>query len=167
MLAPKRLIKYFYLQFLRLKGDPKTIARGIALGTFVGITPTIPLHTVSLILLIPIFRANLIAAFLSSVLMCNPLTYFPQYYFSWRLGTMLTPISLSWERIRSVMEIASSNAGLNSIIHSLSQLGTDTIIVMVVGGVALATPFSIASYFLSLKFFIALRQKKRQKQVLN
>ena len=167
MLPPKRLIKYYYIKFLRLKGDPRNIARGIALGTFVGITPTIPFHTVALLVLIPIFRANFVAAFLASVLMCNPLTYFPQYYLSWLIGNYLTPTDLSWERINSVMEIVFSDAGISEIIKSFSQLGVDTAIVLCIGGFILATPFAIASYFLSLKFFISLRQKKREKHVLN
>ena len=167
MLSPTRLTKYYYLKFLRLKGDPRTIARGIALGTFVGITPTIPLHTVALLILIPIFRANFVAAFLASVATCNPLTYFPQYYFSYLIGNSLTRANLSWERIKSVMDIVFSDAGFSEIFKSMSQLGTDAAIVLVVGGFILATPFAIASYFLSLRFFIALRNKKREKQVLS
>jgi hypothetical protein len=167
MLAPKRQFKYFYLKFLRLKGDPETIARGIALGTFIGITPTIPFHTAALLLCIPIFRANIVAAFLASILTCNPLTYFPQYYFSWRIGNALTPVEISWERINSVMKIVFSDAGFPAIFDSLSNLGTDTVIVLMVGGFILATPFAIASYFLSLKFFRALRAKRQQKHILS
>nr|MBF0221879.1 DUF2062 domain-containing protein [Desulfobulbaceae bacterium] len=167
MLAPKRLLKYYYVKLIRLKGDPRTIARGIALGTFVGITPTMPLKTVALLVLIPIFRANFVAAFLSSALMSNPLTYFPQYYLSWLIGNALIPANLSWDRISSVMDIVFSDAGITDILRSFSQLGADTAIVLVVGGFILATPFTIAAYFFSLKFLIALRQKKREKQILN
>ena len=154
------------MKLLRLKGNPQSIARGIALGTFIGITPTIPLHTVALLILIPIFRANFVAAFIASVLMCNPLTYFPQYYFSWLIGNYLTPTDLSWERINTAMQIVFSDASMVEIFKSFSELGTDTAIVLVIGGFILATPFAIASYFLSLKFFIALRQKKRDKHIL-
>ena len=167
MLAPKRQLKYYYLKFLRLKGDPRTIAKSIALGTFVGITPTIPFHTVALLILIPVLRANFVATFLAAVLTCNPLTYAPQYYFSWLIGNSLTPVEVSWDRVNSMMQIVFSDAGIYTILNSLAQLGTDTAIVLVVGGFILATPFTVASYFLSLKFFIVLRQKKQQKHVLN
>lgn len=167
MLAPKRLFKFYYLKLIRLKGDPKTISRGIALGIFVGITPTMPLHTVALLILIPVFRANFVAAFLSNVLICNPFTYLPQYYLSWLIGNALTPANLSWERIILVMEIVFSDASLKQIFHTFSQLGADTAIVLVVGGFILATPFTIAAYFFSLKFFVALRHNKRAKHSLN
>ena len=42
-----RLGKYYYLKFIRLKGDPRSLALGTAIGVFVGLTPTIPLHTIA------------------------------------------------------------------------------------------------------------------------
>jgi len=32
---PQRALKYFYLRFIRLKGDPSTLAKGVAIGVFV------------------------------------------------------------------------------------------------------------------------------------
>ena len=163
----RRFFKYYYLKFIRLKGDPETIARGIAIGTFIGITPTIPVHTVAILLLTPLLRGNLIAAFLAGVVVCNPLTYFPQYYFSWLIGNWLTPNDLSWDRISSIMAIVFSDAGYMTIFEKLSELGKDTIIVMLLGGFVLAAPFAIASYFISLQFFRSLRTKRRKKHVLD
>jgi uncharacterized protein (DUF2062 family) len=164
---PRRLLKLYYLRFIRLKGDPRTIARGAAIGTFFGTTPTIPFHTISLLIFAPLLRGNIVAAFLTSVLMCNPLTYFPQYYFSWLIGSKLTPYDLSWARISSVMDILFSHAGFKESINAISQIGFDAVIVMLVGGVVLATPLAIIAYFTSLRFFIALQKKNARKHVLN
>ena len=41
----KRRFRIFYERFISLKGDPSQIAAGLAIGVFVGVTPTIPLHT--------------------------------------------------------------------------------------------------------------------------
>ena len=38
----KRRCHRFYLSFLCLKGDPRKIAMGMAIGVFIGVTPTIP-----------------------------------------------------------------------------------------------------------------------------
>ncbi len=35
----------FYHKFISLKGDPRKISMGMAIGVFVGVTPTIPFHT--------------------------------------------------------------------------------------------------------------------------
>lgn len=166
-LQPRRFFKYYYLKFLRLKGDPRSLARGVAIGTFTGLAPIIPFHTVSILILTPILRANIVAAFLASFASCNPLTYFPQYYFSWLIGNWLTPYDLSWERINSVMEIVFSDVGFQEILVSLSSLGVDTIIVLLVGGAVFAAPFGVASYFLSLRFFISFQEKRRAKHVLD
>lgn len=166
-LQPGRLIKYYYLRFIRLKGDPRAIARGAAIGTFFGITPTIPLHTVSLLIFAPLCRANIVAAFLASMAMCNPLTYFPQYYFSWLIGSKLTPYDLSWSRIHAAMEVIFSNAGFSHSLQAISQLGGETLIVMLVGGVVLAVPFAVAVYFITLRFFIALESKRISRHKLD
>jgi len=165
--APRRLIRLYYLKFIRLQGDPKQIARGFAVGTFIGVTPTIPLHTISLLILTPLLRGNIVAAFLASVVFCNPLTYLPQYYLSWLIGNWLTPKDLSWERIRSVMDIVFSDAGFTSKFSSLSSLGLETITVLLVGGVILAAPIALISYVASLKFFRALREKRLKKHILD
>jgi len=46
---PKRFFKYFYLKFLRLKGDPQSLAGGIAIGVFLGIMPIMPFQTLILL----------------------------------------------------------------------------------------------------------------------
>jgi len=156
----QRRLRYYKLRFLRLKGDPKHIARGAALGIFIGITPTIPLHTIALLIISPLIRANLIAAFLSSVAVCNPLTYFPQYYLSWLIGNALTPYNLTWERIKGVMDIVFSSTGTQAKLVAMSHLGLDTVIVLCLGGVVLALPFTVAAYILTYKLFKKLRRKR-------
>ncbi len=155
----QRTLRYYKLRFLRLKGEPKNIARGVALGTFIGITPTMPFHTVATILIAPLIRANLIGAFIAGWAVCNPLTYFLQYYLSWRIGTALTPYDLSWERIHQVMEVIFSGAGIKVILTALSSLGGEAIVVMCLGGVILATPFTALAYALTFRFFTRRRQR--------
>ncbi|MDD5758414.1 MAG: DUF2062 domain-containing protein [Desulfobulbaceae bacterium] len=156
----QRRCRYYKLRFLRLKGDPGSIARGVALGTFIGITPTLPLHTVSTLIFAPLLRANIIGAFMAGFLVCNPLTYFLQYYLSWLIGSALTPYDLSWERIKAVLDIVLSGKGYQVTFNALSQLGVDAVIVMCVGGAILAAPFTVVAYLVTFRFF-KQRQKKR------
>lgn len=156
----QRRLRYYKLRFLRLKGDPRSIARGAALGTFIGVTPTLPFHTIATLLVAPLIRANLVAAFLTGWLACNPLTYFFQYYFSWRIGSSLTPYDLSWQRIKTVMDILLSGAGFQASFTALTTLGLDAVIVMVLGGSILAIPFTVAAYVLTFRFFTKLRRKR-------
>ena len=59
-----RTLKYHWLKFRRLQGDPRKVALGAAIGIFIGITPTLPFHTFLILGLAPLFRASVIAAYL-------------------------------------------------------------------------------------------------------
>ncbi len=157
----RRFLRYYYLRFLRLQGDPREIARGVAIGVFIGITPTIPLHTVMILLLAIFCRASKLAGLLTSYLVSNPITFFFQYYFSWRLGTWITPYELSWEKIHEIMAIITGHSGFRETLTELSRLGWQAITVMLVGGIVMAIPFAVVSYFLSLYFYKKLREKRQ------
>ena len=56
------------------------------------------------------FRTSKISALLASVMVSNPLTFFPTYYFSWLIGNRLMPGILTWEKIASIMVIINEHA---------------------------------------------------------
>ncbi len=163
----KRLSRFYYLKFKRLKGSPQSLARGTAIGTFLGIVPIIPLHTILVILLTLLTRTSTVAALLATIVVCNPLTYVAQYYFSIVIGNAVTPYHFNWERMKSVLDILLAKPGLTESLQALGGLGFEAAIILVVGGSILAFPFTIASYFLSLRFFVKMQEKKRQKHILN
>ncbi len=166
-MKPHRLSKYYFRRIQRLKGNPYALAGGFAIGVFIGITPTIPLHTVIIIVLTLLTRTSTISAILSSWIVCNPLTYFPIYYFSLVIGNAVTPYSLNWQKIKTALESLVSSESFGSSIEYVTSLGFEAGIVMVAGGSILAIPFTIASYYLSLKFFIAMKRKRVQKHILS
>lgn len=162
-IAPHRTIRYYRLRFVRLQGAPEVLARGVALGTFIGITPTIPLHTISILLLAIMMRSSKIAALLASIVVSNPLTFFPQYYLSWRLGNWLLNANLSWERINKVTAVLASDGGFQASLAALGSLGGEALTVMLLGGAVLALPFSLAAYYMSLYFFVTIRNRRLKK----
>ncbi|MCK4837984.1 MAG: DUF2062 domain-containing protein [Desulfobulbaceae bacterium] len=165
-MKPHRTARFYFLKFKRLRGDAASLARGVALGVFIGITPTIPMHTVSILLLSFPFRASKISALLASVMVSNPLTFFPTYYFSWLIGDRFLPGILTWEKIDSIMILIDTKAGFTIIITELSKLGIDALTVLLLGGCVLATPFAIVGYFLSLKFFKVIEEKRIKRRAL-
>ena len=164
MYKPHRTARYYFLKLMRLRGDSPALARGVSLGVFIGITPTIPLHTVSILLLSFPFRASKISGLLASMMVSNPVTFFPQYYFSWLIGDFLLPGLLTWEKIDSIMVSISSGAGYMEIISELALLGGDALSVLLLGGCILATPFTVAGYFLSLNFFKVIEERRKRRK---
>jgi len=162
----KRISRYYCLKFLRLKGDPQSLAWGTAIGTFLGITPTIPFHTISVLVFTFVTRTSTIAGLLATLIVCNPVTYVPQYYFSTVIGNYVTPYELNWDRIKHVLDLLLAKPGFTESVQALSNLGYEAVIVLLVGGSILALPFAIISYSLSLRFFIRIQKKRREKHLL-
>lgn len=161
-----RTVKYYTLKFMRLRGDPHALAMGVALGVFIGLSPTIPLHTIAIVGATLILRVNTIAGLIAATIVSNPLTMVPQYYLCWRIGNFILPGRLTWQRIEEVLLVL-TNGGFIESLKSTTQLSADAIAVMLTGGFLLGLPLAALSYILSLYFFSKIRQKRRQKHLLN
>lgn len=164
---PRRAARYYYLRFVRLKGHPSVLARGIAIGTFIGITPTIPFHTILALLLAFTLRGSKIAALLSTLLVSNPITILPQYYLSWQIGNWLTPGKHSWSDVAVLIKAILNGGKFGETFSALGEIGFDSIVILLGGGIILALPFTFAFYCLSYMFFRSMQKKRLEKKVLN
>lgn len=162
-----RYIKYYFIKFKRLQGSPRALAGGTAIGVFIGLTPTIPLHTVLIVFLSLFTRTSTVAGIIVSWLVCNPLTYLPIYYLSAVVGNHLTPYELNLEGVRKGLELAMAGGGIENSLTILARSGYEALIVMGVGGLCLALPVAVISYYPALLFFIQIKKKRMKKHVLN
>ena len=165
-LEPQRASRYNYLKFLRSSGHPSILARGVAVGTFVGITPTIPFHALLALFLAFLVRGSKITALLTTVIVSNPLTFLFQYYFSWKVGTWFVPGKHSWKEISSLIEAIINGSNFSGTLVALAQIGANSLMILIGGGVLLAVPFSIVFYFLSYLLFRLIQKKRLEKQIL-
>jgi len=162
-----RLHRYYYLRFTRLRGSPHTLAVGTAIGVFIGLTPTLPFHTVIILALTFLTRSSAIAGVIISWIVCNPITYLPIYYYSAVLGNKITPYELNIDKVSVVVKQLLDSDDLKNSLAIIGDLGYEAIAVLGIGGVTLALPFGIVSYYLALSFFIRFQQKRRRKHVLD
>jgi len=146
----KRVLRYHWLRFLRLQDNPRKLAWGMALGIFVGVTPTIPFHLVSVLALAPLLRVSPVAAVLG-IQIGNPLTLPFLYLASFKVGHFLlhrgAPLRLP------------ETFTLSSSLDLLWRGG----LALQVGGVILAIPPAIVSYFLTLWVINRYRRLKAGK----
>ncbi len=161
---PLRAIKYYYLRLIRLRGNPFVLSRGLAIGVFVGLTPTIPLHTTLILFLCTVLRGNPLAGVLVSVLVSNPLTIPLHYFAAWKIGTILTGDTITWMEIKGLLSEIESR-GLLDGLNFLFRCGGSMFGSVLLGGIVLALPCALLSYFASLGLFLA-RQKKRLQKIL-
>ena len=165
-MALPRSIRYYLHRFKRLQGSIPSVALGSAIGAAIGITPTVPLHNVLTVALTLLFRVNPIAGVLMGNLVSNPLTLAPQYYLAWKIGDFCFPGRLTWERLRQILEMIKTEGIMDSL-RTMADIGYDALLVMMTGGVILAVPTGLLTYLAVHHIFSRLRQKRRQKHLLN
>jgi hypothetical protein len=145
----KERLKDFYDRFLSLRGEPRTIALGMAVGVFIGVTPTIPFHTALIVLFGLICKSNLTAAYLGSWLISNPLTVPILYFGQYQLGRYL----LGMTDLHPVL--------VDYSFQSLMAMGWQVILPLLTGGVVTAPFFAIPAYFLTYRMVLNLRHRQR------
>jgi uncharacterized protein (DUF2062 family) len=162
----KNKIKEVLEKLRQLQGSPGYLAKGVALGIFIGFAPVMPLKTVLILAFSFLISSSPIAAILVCTLVCNPVTYIPLYYLAWLVGDALLPGLVSWQVIETtVMQM--QQAGLREATAIGASLGLKTLGVMLVGGGLLGIIPALASYPLSYRFFVKMARRRAEKHVLN
>lgn len=83
-----RPLRYLYLRFIRMRGSAEEVSRGMALGIFIGMTPTMGVQMPIALFFAMLFKENKIAAILG-VWISNPVTVIPIYTFNFQVGKYL------------------------------------------------------------------------------
>ncbi|MDX9840843.1 MAG: DUF2062 domain-containing protein [Desulfobulbus sp.] len=161
-----RALRYRLYRFKRLQGSVHSLALGAAIGAAIGITPTIPLHSVLILAATLACRSNPIAGILAATVVSNPLTLIPQYWLAWRIGDWFLPGRLCWERLHDTLVLFHTR-GLMDSLQILGDMGMDALLVMLAGGLVLALPTGLCTYVLVRRFFTRLRNRRRQAHLLN
>lgn len=81
----RRSVRYWRHRIVRLKDSDYSIAAGLAYGAAISFTPLPGAHIISAVALCLMFRANIIAGMLGTLL-GNPWTLPFMWYFSYRVG---------------------------------------------------------------------------------
>jgi uncharacterized protein (DUF2062 family) len=144
----KRTVKYHWLKLRRLQGDPNKLALGAALGVFIGVTPTIPFHTAMVLSLAPLLRVSVVAAYMG-IWVSNPLTWVPQYLLAYEVGRF---ILFRGEQILHIPD----HTDLSSFLSLLCRGG----LALQVGGLLIALPPAIMTYFVTLWAVKRYRQRR-------
>ncbi len=145
----KKRIKKFHDRFISLNGEPRSIAMGMAVGVFIGVTPTIPFHTTLIILFSLMWKHNLTSAYLGSWLISNPVTIPIFYVGQYELGKYLLGMA---HTDFTLMDYS---------LHSILSMGWHIILPLLTGGLVMAPFFAIPAYFITYRVLLSLRKKKR------
>ncbi len=144
----KRFIRYWYLRLVRIQASPHNIAMGLAVGVFVGLLPLLPFQTVIAVAVAFVLRSSKIAAALGTWV-SNPLNWVPLYMMFYYVGKALVPFDVP----------AFHPAQLE--MPQMIEMGWKFFSVMMLGGLVVATPSAIVSYFVVFKGVTAYRARRK------
>ena len=140
-----RQFKLNVIQLARLRSEPDAVGRGMALGLFIGFTPTFGMQTFLAILFALLLRQNKIAAFVG-VWVTNPLTAPLIYGLEYKVGRLLLGLP---------------PLGFDQFSGKLSwSLGVQVGAPMVLGSLVLGIPIAIIGYSVTVRMAPSLRQWK-------
>lgn len=129
-------LKRAYERFLKIRGNPREIALGFALGLFVGMTPTIGFQIPIAVFVAALFKWNKISAAVA-VWITNPLTAPFIYSFSYFVGAKMLGFKIAPKLL----------TGLD--LPTLKEAGAKILLATTVGGVVVGIPLALLGYYLA------------------
>lgn len=138
-----RQSKLLLLRLLRLRAQPDEIAKGFALGIFIGMTPTIGFQMVIAIFFAMLLRENKIAAALG-VWVSNPLTAPFIYALEYETGRFI----LGMERVHLPAQLSADAVG---------QLSYDLMLPMFFGSLIYGLLLAAVCYALVLRMVPSMK----------
>jgi uncharacterized protein (DUF2062 family) len=135
----QNLLRRVYERFVRIRGQPREIALGFALGIFIGMTPTMGIQMPIAVFFAAMLKWSKISAAFG-VLITNPFTSPFIYGLTYIVGatvlgvedSMTLPDNFSWNIVKEILKDAPAIFGA-----------------LTVGGILIGLPLAILSYFLS------------------
>lgn len=152
-------------RLLQLDDTPESIARGVALGVFIAMTPTVGIQMILVAIVHTLCRANRIAGFVM-VYISNPVTMIPIYWLDYAIGWLvLQPISgVEWMGYHHFAELfdLSQVHGVGAVAMEFASRAVDL-------GVGIAGPLSLGGLLLGVicavpTYPITLRLIRQQRQ---
>lgn len=125
---------------LQLKGSPKSIAKGLAIGVFVGMSPFLGLHASIALVLSALFRGNPVSA-LIGIQVTNVVTAPFVYALTYKVGVLFYDTGISFRTSDFFSYLT-----LQNVYGTLKGL----IITLCIGGFISGLPLAILSYFSAL-----------------
>lgn len=139
--SPRELLRYI----LGLDDTHHSIALGTTIGMFIGMTPTVGVQMVLVMLVAfatkPFFHFNRIAA-LITVYISNPITMVPIYYMDYKVGTIFFESAHTFEHFEQILHYEGFGGWWETIVSLFVGVGVP----LIVGSLVVATVCSAATY---------------------
>jgi uncharacterized protein (DUF2062 family) len=149
---PQQFLRKTFDRFIRIRGNPRDIAFGFAMGLFIGISPTMGIQIWSAVFIAALLKWNKIAA-AAGVWITNPLTAPAIYGMTYLTGAKI----LGFEKLQQFsLELSISN------LQALIVKAPKVFGAMIVGGIAVGIPLAVIAYYVT--FYLVQHYQSRVKE---
>jgi uncharacterized protein (TIGR03546 family) len=146
----KRFLIFLYYRIVRLRGTPEYIARGFALGVFIGMTPTMGFQMAIAAFIATLLKQNIIATALS-VWVTNAFTFIPIYTFNYAVGRWVLSKPITGQL----------KVGTFSSMKALFSMGWEFFYTLWFGSMVVGVVTSIITYYISIPLIKKYQEKRR------
>ena len=160
-------------KFVPVTAVSGSVAWGVVLGVFIGLTPTVGFQMVLAAFLATLLGANRLAAVIC-VWISNPLTLAPIYFFNFRVGALLVRVE-SATGVRARFAVLAERIGeisvtdfagtMGAALGEMSRLGFGILAALIVGSVIVGTVAAAASYPVTLWTVNLVRRHRRARSI--
>lgn len=141
-----------YERFVKIRGNPREIALGFALGLFVGMTPFMGFHMAIAVFFAALFKWSKIAAAAGGWI-SNPVTAPFVYAGTYYVGN----------KVLNIQNACCIPKELNlDVIVQLLKSAPEIFWILTVGGIVVGIPVAVAGYYLALSAILRYREGIRE-----
>jgi uncharacterized protein (DUF2062 family) len=158
-----RQIRYYYLRFIRLRGEPHELALGIALGILAGMMPIMPFQMALAVTLAILFKGSKLTAALGTWI-SNPLNWYFLYYYSYKIGASILGLPGKSRIFSSVMASIRQGEEAMVIVGKIFGTGGVMMAAFLIGGLVMALLAAVPSYFIFLRIFHMIRDWRKKRR---
>ncbi len=154
----RRIVKYYYLKVMRNSGSPEYIARGAALGIFIGFAIPIGFQIAAAVPLAFLLKGAKIPAVVLTFI-SNYATVLVIYPLQCYIGGFLIFRPFRWavlvEKLHGLLE--------ERTLASLMELGTPIILSFFAGGLLFGILTAVPGYYLTLRLVAGFRRRRAER----
>lgn len=159
----KRQLRYYYLRFIRLKGEPNELAFGMALGVFAGMMPIMPFQIALAVTLAMLLKGSKITAAIGTWI-SNPLNWYFIYLYDYKLGAWILGVPERKALFSSIIQAIKSGHGPLVIVSKILEAGGSFAAAFLLGGLILGLILVPPTYFFFLRFFRYVKQWRQERR---
>ncbi|GEM_PF-3790809 len=130
--------------------SPRVSALSIAAGVFIGIFIPVGMQLMTVILISPLKKINVVLTTLATLL-SNPFTVLPLYWLGITVGEWTLKRNFPWHTYDTFMEHPSFQQFLS--------FGEQGILILMTGLLVMAIPSALITYFISWRVAVSLRRR--------